>query len=211
MMAKEKYTQDNVAFQSIHSLFKSRLNTGIVVNLKNIDPISFLHNSKDSVLNFIRDIRSVHHCLKFNLTFFGNFELQESNEEKQFTVKYKEIYKTSNLENWYDKAKNEILSSMDDFQFQQKSAWTFKESKCIVISIVKHNPRSVGSYKDIPDWVSKTGDIINIQTMESDCFEFCLLAALEYPRETKNLQYTFKYTELKAEKYSYSDESNCQI
>ena len=81
-MAKEKFTQDNVSFQSIHSLFKSRLNTGMVVNLKNIDPISFLNNSKDFVLNFIRDIRNKHHCLKVNLTFFGDFELQGNNEEK---------------------------------------------------------------------------------------------------------------------------------
>ena len=75
MMAKEKYTQDNVKFQSIYSLFKSRLNTGMVINLKNIDATSFLDNSNDSVSNFIRDIRNKNHCLKVNLTFFGNYEL----------------------------------------------------------------------------------------------------------------------------------------
>ena len=58
----------------------------------------------------------------------------------------------------------------------------------------------MGPYKNVPDWVSKTKGVINIQRTENDCFELRLLAALEFSRGTKDLQYIYKYTELKAEK-----------
>ena len=157
----------------------------------------------DFVKVALNDLKNI----KVNVTFYGDFELMEKLEEKQFTVKYDEIFRTTNSVKWFDKVKEEILSSIDDFEVQRESGWAFKQAKFFSINVVKYSPLSIGSYLDVPDWVSRTGGVINIQTNENDCFELCLLAALEIPNRG-NLERPSRYANLKGKKYDFRGISN---
>ena len=99
---QEKHSNERVVFQPVHSLFKNRLNTGLVINLKHSDPISFIEDSRKSILKFIQDILNQQKSIKANITFCGKFELDDKVEEKYFTIKYKEFYMTTNLNSWFE-------------------------------------------------------------------------------------------------------------
>ena len=84
---QEKHSSERVVFQPVHSLFKNRLNTGLVINLKHSEPINFIEDSKKSILQFIQSMLDKQKCIKANITFCGKFELNDQIEEKYFTIK----------------------------------------------------------------------------------------------------------------------------
>ena len=202
LMVLKRDSNLQVAFQVTQSLFRNRFRTALVANLRNFDVDGFFDASRDKVCDFVKVALNDLKNIKVNVTFYGDFELMEKLEEKQFTVKYDEIFRTTNLVKWFDKVKEEILSSIDDFEVQRESGWAFKQAKFFSINVVKYSPLSIGSYLDVPDWVSRTGGVINIQTNENDCFELCLLAALEIPNRG-NLERPSRYANLKGKKYDF--------
>ena len=196
-----------VAFQATQSLFRSRVRTGLVANLRNVDANIFLDASEKVICDFVEKSLKELKNIKVNVTFYGDFELAEKIEEKQFSVKYTEIFRTTNLSRWFAHTKEEILAAIDDFEVQRESGWAFKQAKFISINVVKYSPLSAGSYLDVPKWVSKTGGVINIQTDENDCFELCLLAHLEIPH-MRNLHLPCRYAKIKGKKYDFTGTSN---
>ena len=63
-----------VAFQVTQSLFKSRLRTGLVANLRNVDIGGFLDASRERVCDFVKDALKDLKNIKVNVTFYGDFE-----------------------------------------------------------------------------------------------------------------------------------------
>ena len=197
---QEKHSNENVIFQPIHSLFKNRLNTGIVINLKHSDPINFINDSKKSIFKFIQNLVNEQKSIKANVTFCGKFELNDNIEEKYFSIKYKEFYLTTDLESWYNHVvKEPLLKQIEDFELSVGSGWKFRECKYITINILKHNPFTIGHLIKPPKWITKSTSVINVNTTGNDCFKLCLLAALCFPANTRNPQRPTKIRKVERE------------
>ena len=81
----------------IETAFNNRVLTGVVLNLSYIEPRQFLDDTKDIVLDQIRDNLQRHICLKVNTIFNGEFVANAKRSAKSITKNY-ELFGTSDLQ-----------------------------------------------------------------------------------------------------------------
>ena len=99
-----------------------------MANLRNVDAGGFLDASRERVCEFVEDALKDLKNIKVNVTFYGDFELGENLEEKEFSANYEDIFRTTSLRKWFDKVRSEILTSIDDFEVQRESKQNFYRS-----------------------------------------------------------------------------------
>ena len=116
---------------------------------------------------------------------------EETSSIKYFNTKSAAIFKTTNLDKWFNtNVRDPILRDIEEFQ-EEGSGWSLKEILNLGIHINKFNPMRGSSYIKLPKLIANKKACINIKKFKDDrCFEYSVLAGLhvikQHPERVSN-------------------------
>lgn len=189
------HTSTEFLWREIDTAFKSRILTGAVINSNYIDPLRFLQNARETVLEKIRNALEKHRSVKVNVVFNGEFVTGDQRSRKSVSTKNSEIFCTTDLEEWYElQIVEPILTSLEEFQ-ERDSGWALSRILNLTVGINKYNPLHAGCQIRVPREIALKKATINVYSKDNACFAWSVIAAL-YPatahnnRESSYPQYT---------------------
>ena len=144
----------------------------MVLNSSYIEPRQFLDDTKDIVLDQIRDNLQRHICLKVNTIFNDKFIADAKRSAKSITTKNYELFGTSDLQEWYDKhVTDDILIALEEFQ-ERDSGWALSRILNLIVNVNKYNPMHAGCWVKVPREIMLKKALINV--FDGQCM-FCLV------------------------------------
>ena len=174
-------SETGLRWREIDTAFKSRILTGAVINSKHIDPHQFLEDARDIVLDRVRNVIQ-HDNVKINTIFNGEFVAGDKRANKSIATRNYEIFRTSDLEEWYKlRVIEPTLALLEEFQ-ERDSGWALSRILNLTVNVNKYNPLHVGCHIDLPQEIKVKKAVINMQSMDNACFAWSVVAAL-YPVE----------------------------
>lgn len=109
--------EDRIRWHDVQSAFTSRIRTGCIVNLRHVDPRSFLDDTRDMITERIAEELKKVPFLKINAVFTGRFKVQDRVEFKHIATRNRAVNIDTNLGGWYDEyIKRVILRELEEFQ-----------------------------------------------------------------------------------------------
>jgi len=117
--------------------------TDAVINSGYIEPHQFLENARKIVLEHRRDVIQKHNNIKINTVFNGEFESGDKRANKNVNTKNYELFRMSNLEEWYESRVIEpILTSLEKFP-ERDSGWTLSRILNLTVNVTIEQVQSV--------------------------------------------------------------------
>lgn len=116
-----------VKWEDVQSAFKSRMRTGVIVNLKHKDPKTFFEDASSIFQRRILNALKNEPFLKVNAVFCGEFTITKADKEtlelKYFNTKNMAISRDTDLGDWFtSNIQQRILTDMEDQQ-DKDSGW----------------------------------------------------------------------------------------
>ncbi|EZA46990.1 hypothetical protein X777_00440 [Ooceraea biroi] len=140
----EQSSNTKLSWREIHTAFKNRILTGVVINVDYIDPRRFLEDTRTIVLEHVRNAIEQHNSVKVNTMFNREFVAGEKTANKSINTRNHELFKTSDLQEWFTQYVIEpTLASLEEFQ-ERNSGWALSRILNLTININKHNPMHAG-------------------------------------------------------------------
>ena len=178
----EASSQANVQWQEVESAFKSRIKTGIIINLNHLDFKYFMEDAQEIFKVQIKKALDEFDSLKVNTALAAQYAITKADVEiidvKQFNTKNTSIFKTTDLDECFKEHFYEPLDKlMADFQ-EQGSGWSLKSILHLAININKLNPFRVGCHIELPKDIADKKACINVKNKDNQCFKWAILAAL---------------------------------
>ncbi|KYN30272.1 hypothetical protein ALC57_00259 [Trachymyrmex cornetzi] len=138
--ARGEYASGNeqsLVWREIDVVFESRIVMGAVINSNHIEPRRFLEDAGNVVLERVRDTIERHGSVKVNTTFNGEFATNDKRANKSITTKNIEIYRYTDLREWYQRHVIEpTLTSLEEFQ-ERDSGWALSRILNLTINVNK--------------------------------------------------------------------------
>ena len=108
----------SLVWRDIDAAFKSRVLTGAVINMDHIELQQFLEDTCDMVIERVQDAIEKHNSVKVNTVFNGEFvNIHGDRDNKNIATKNHELYRTSNVREWYEQRLIEAtLAKLDELQ-----------------------------------------------------------------------------------------------
>ena len=160
----------SLVWREIDAAFESRISTGAVINSNHIEPLRFLEDAREIVLERVRDAVERHGSAKVNTTFNGEFATKDKRANKSINTKNSEIYRYSDLREWYEQHVIEpTLTSLEEFQ-ERDSGWALSRILNLIVNVNKLNPMRAGCYFEVPREIATKQAMINVSTMDNACF-----------------------------------------
>ncbi|XP_025162986.1 uncharacterized protein LOC112590643 [Harpegnathos saltator] len=167
-----------LVWREIDTAFNSRISTGAIVNTDYIDPLRFLQDVKNIVLEHVRSVMKRHGSIKVNTVFNGEFVAGNKRANKSINTRNVELFFTSDLDNWFAMRVIEpTLASMEEFQ-ERDSGWTLSRILNLTVNVNKYNPLHSRCHIELPREIKMKRAIINVQSMDNACFAWAVVAAL---------------------------------
>ena len=140
--------EDRIRWEDLEFAFKSRIRTGLVINLIHKDLNSFFDDAKKMIIARIKNTFNIMGGLKVNTILAVRLtaieEGQEIEEIKFSNTKNDTILKSTDLDGWFEsKVRDKFLVNVEEFQ-KKKSGWCLKEIINLNVNFNKHAPFSVG-------------------------------------------------------------------
>ena len=88
------------------------------------------------------------------------------------------LTRTSNLADFSSKAKNKLLSEMEEFEIRS-SQWKLNRILKMELRIYKYNPLRGATYIPLPKVLANKKAIINVQNDHNKCFMWSVLSSLQ--------------------------------
>ncbi|XP_076298323.1 LOW QUALITY PROTEIN: uncharacterized protein LOC143217668 [Lasioglossum baleicum] len=176
------HASTGLIWHDIDSAFKGRILTGAVMNSNYIEPLSFLQDAREIVLEKVRNALGKHKSLKVNAVFNGEFVTGDQRSRKSVGTKNCEIVYATDLEEMYELCiVGPILTSLEEFQ-ERDSGWALSRilNLTVCYSINKFNPLHAGCQINIPREIALKKATINVHSKDNACFAWSVMAAL-YP------------------------------
>ncbi|XP_039302752.1 uncharacterized protein LOC105206891 [Solenopsis invicta] len=175
-------TSDNaerLVWREIDTAFKSRVLTGAVINSKHIEPRQFLEDVREIVFNQVRETIEKHGSVKMNTVFNGEFtNFRGERNNKNVTTKNYELYRISNLHEWYEQHVIKItLTMLDEFQ-ERDSGWALSRILNLTVNINKLNPMLAGCDIALPREIMLKKAVINVKSKDNACFAWSVVTVL---------------------------------
>nr|CAH7717033.1 unnamed protein product [Callosobruchus chinensis] len=171
-----KAINNRVVWEELTSCFKSRIRTGIIINLSHKDLKQFF---QDAVVLFKSKIKSIlkkFPVIKVNSTFCGD----NAN-----------IDVSTDLHKWFlEHVEDKISNKLSEFQ-ERDSGFALQSIISLEVNINKLEMGNGTSYIKLPDQILKKHACINVQNDDQACFYLSIVSAL-YPKD-KNSQRTSVY------------------
>jgi len=129
-----------------HTAFENRVLTGVVINLHHVEPRRFLEDAGGVVIERVRDIIERHGCVKVNTAFNSEFVTGDKRANKSENTKYYKLFRTSDLDEWYERYIIEpTLALLDEFQ-ERDSGWTLSRILNLTVNVNRFNPIRAGCH-----------------------------------------------------------------
>ena len=136
------YASDNaerLVWREIDIAFENRVLTGAIINTNYIEPRQFLEDAGGIVIERVRNVLETHDSIKVNTAFNGKFVTGEKRASKSITTKNCELFRTLDLNEWYERHVIEpTLTSLEEFQ-ERDSGWALSRILNLTININKYN------------------------------------------------------------------------
>ncbi|XP_076303709.1 uncharacterized protein LOC143221926 [Lasioglossum baleicum] len=173
-------------WENVESAFKSRISTGIVINVEHIDPKQFLQHAKRMVTGRVTEFLNVHSSLKASVTLEAEF-MQHTNEVsvKSFGTRNVALFRTSNLRQWYQRdVVPTILTSLEEFQ-ERDSGWALSKILHLIVNFSKYQPLQAGCTTEtyLPRTIQLKKTVVNVNNKDEACFFWAVVVGL-YPAKT---------------------------
>ncbi|XP_031777427.1 uncharacterized protein LOC107981297 [Nasonia vitripennis] len=180
-------TEARVEWRDVESAFQNRIRTGVVVNIKHVDILSFFNDAQKLFKVKVEDCLKEYNAVKINSDFIAEFSMQKNGEEttdiKYFTSESVTAFMSTNLEEWFkDHIKEPILTQLEEFQ-EKDSGWTLTSIISLCINMKKYSPIKGSSFIPLPKFIEKKKACVNIRNNDNQCFKYAILSAL-HPSET---------------------------
>lgn len=166
----------------IETAFSKRVLTGVVLNnLNYIEPLRFLEDARENVLEQIRLQLRTHNCLKVNTIFNGEFVTDADTSVKSITTRNHQLLVASDLQEWYDVyVLDATLAALEEFQ-ERDSGWALSRILNLTVNVNKCNPMRAGCWLRLPSYIVAKRAVVNVRSHDTDaCFAWSVTAAL-YP------------------------------
>ncbi|XP_072756944.1 uncharacterized protein [Anoplolepis gracilipes] len=119
-----------------------------------------------------------------NTVFNGEFVAGEKHDNKSVSTKNCELFRTSDLREWYEQRVIEpTLASLEEFQ-ERDSGWALSCILNLTININKYNPMRAGCHIILPRKIMMKRAVVNVQSKDNACFAWAVTAAM-YPAEKR--------------------------
>jgi len=152
-----------------------------VINSNHIEPRRFLEDASNVVLERVRDAVERHDSVKINTAFNGEFATKDKRANKSIIIKNSEIYRYTDLREWYEHVIEPILASLEEFQ-ERDSGWALSRILNLTINVNKLNPMRAGYHIKVPREIAMKRAVISVRTTDNACFAWSVVTAL-YPAE----------------------------
>lgn len=120
--------------------------------------------------------------MKVNTVFNGEFVTGDKRANKSINTKNYELFRTSDLEEWYARRVVEpTLASLEEFQ-ERDSGWALSRILDFTVNVNKYNSVRVGCHVNLPREIILKRAVINVRYTDNACFAWSVVAAL-YPVE----------------------------
>ena len=197
---------NNVKWIDSQSAFEKSIRTGIIKNLRHVEPVEFFEDAKSV---FTAEIRKTLDDKKQSLKVYTILEVlfaKEKGEEtveelKHFKTKSFPIFFVSDIELLFEiHVSDEILNDIPEFELRDPG-WTLKRIELLNVIISKYNPIRCGSYIPLPISVAKKHACINLKNSDNQCFKWAVLSALVHLKGYKihNLNNISEYKKYEGE------------
>ncbi|XP_076638293.1 uncharacterized protein LOC143350226 [Colletes latitarsis] len=170
-------------WREIDTAFVNRILTGVVINSNHIEPRNFLEDARDIVVDHVRNILLKHDSVKINTILNGEFVVGNKCANKSVNTKNCELFRLSDLREWYDlRVIEPILASLDEFQ-ERDSGWALSRILNLIVNVNKYMPMHAGCVIQLPREIRLKKAVINVCSTDNACFAWSVVAAL-YPAES---------------------------
>ena len=178
----------NVKWLESESAFERSIRTGIIKNIRHIDPVDFFEDAKSI---FVTEMKRTLDDKKYNLKVYTVLEAtfaREKGEEtiedlKHFRTKAFNIFIISNIEELFDENVTlPTMCNMEEFQ-ERDSGWTLKRIELLNVVISKYNPMKCGSYLPLPIAIQRKKACINVKNTDNQCLKWAVLSALTHLKD----------------------------
>ncbi|KAF2885469.1 hypothetical protein ILUMI_20697 [Ignelater luminosus] len=160
-----------IRWEEVNSAFQSRIRTGVIVNLKHFDPLTFLEDTAYMFTIRIKNALKVHHHIKVNVVFCGLFEKESPDvvveEVKHFPTPNAVIDGDTDLQQWWSERVQDT---------NREGGWALKS--ILNLAVNRYEPIRGASHVTLPLEIAKKHACINIKNVDEACFAWVVVSAL---------------------------------
>ncbi|XP_039315632.1 uncharacterized protein LOC120360066 [Solenopsis invicta] len=146
------------------------------------------------VIEQVQDAIAKHVSVKVNTVFNGKFvNIYGDRDNKSIATKNHELYRASNLREWYEQCVIEtILAMLNEFQ-ERISGWALSKIQNVKVNINEFNPMHAGCCIELPQEVKDKRAVINVHSKNNACFAWSVVAALHPAENNANRESSYPH------------------
>ncbi|KAF2886226.1 hypothetical protein ILUMI_19947 [Ignelater luminosus] len=174
--------KERLRWDELNSAFQGKIRTGVIINLKHTDPLTFLEDAFSMLKIRVQNILKNFQQIKVNTVFCGLFENETGDstieEIKYFQSKNAVIDGETNLKDWWEEyVQDDLIVQREDFQ-ERESGWSLKSVVNLAININRYEPIRGSFYVPLPSEIAKKRAVVNVKNNDDACFAWAVTLAL---------------------------------
>ncbi|XP_078032837.1 uncharacterized protein LOC144467773 [Augochlora pura] len=170
--------RDSIRWKIIESAFKNRILTGAVINVIHVIPCEFLRCAKNMITDQVTQLLNEHLSLKVNFVLEMEFMVHDQVSVKNFNTRNFELFRLTNLDNWYEKdVTPALLAQIEEYQ-GSGSGWTLLKILHVMVNMNKYKPMRAGCSVSMPKAVRLKRAVVNVISEDEACFFWAVVARL---------------------------------
>lgn len=189
--SSDRLLSDRVQWRDLESAFRSRIRTGVVINLVHKDLNKFFDDAKQMFLPRIRNAFNNYENLRVNAVLSCNFIKQGEDIEdiKHFNVRNFIVLPSSDInQSFDDNIRFPMITEIEEFE-TEKSGWSLTEILNLNLNFNRFTPLAGGysTFVELPKFIQDKKAVLNIRNKNDDrCFLWSVVAALFPAAANKN-------------------------
>jgi len=184
-VSNDTTTGNYIEWQDLENVFKNRMKTSIIINLKHKDVKAFLSDAKEMLISQLALILQDKNALKVNTVLALNYEIEKPSdnsvevETKYFSEGSFEVLQSSDLNQLFKENFDHFIEDVEEAELNG-SGWKLHEILHLEIQINDYIPLQGGnsSFVEMPSWILKTHSVVNVKNSDNFCFIWSVLSCL---------------------------------
>lgn len=181
-----------VLFETRQTAFSRCLQSFAIVNVTNLDFISFFESAyplfDEKISGIIAEHRLIKVYAEFDAEYIKETELRNGADINTCTMTLHVICKAKLVDNetdihaWYEKNIKEVVLERAERFEACGSGWSLASITELAVNCNRYDGFRGSSYIDLPPFIKNKGAIINVQNKKDhECFRWAILSALFEP------------------------------